>query len=91
VADQNRFEDIIGTVPTNRTKIAMARARSLDEMTTLDVPKLSPQSVKNVAIRTNRFLAWAFRREGGKPPFELMGNVRITSRSKTVATRIHRR
>jgi len=87
VIDQNRFEDLIPKVPANRTKIAKARALSLDAMTYLDVPKLSPQSAKNVAIRTNRFLAWAFRREGGKPPFELMGNVRITTRSKTVQRR----
>jgi integrase len=32
-------------------------------------------------------LTWAFRREGGKPPFQLMGNVRITARSKTVQRR----
>lgn len=87
VTDQNRFEDIISKVPTNRTKIAIARDLTLDEMIALDVPKLSPQSAKNVAIRTNRFLAWAFRREGGKPPFELMGNTRITARSKTVQRR----
>lgn len=87
VTDQNRFEDLIAKIPANRTKIAKARALSLDEMTALDVPKLSPQSAKNVAMRTNRFLAWAYRREGGKPPFELMGNVRITARSKTVQRR----
>jgi integrase len=56
-------------------------------MIALDVPKLSPQSAKNIAQRTNNFLNWAFRREGGKPPFELMGNVRITTRSKTVNRR----
>lgn len=87
VTDQNRFEDLIGKVPTNRTKIALTRALSLDEMTGLDVPKLSPQSAKNIAMRANRFLTWAFRREGGKPPFELMGNVHITARSKTVLRR----
>jgi hypothetical protein len=78
VTDQNRFEDTIGKVPANRTKIAMARALSIDEMTTLDVPKLSPQSAKAIAQRTNNFLMWAFRREGSKVPFELMSNVRIT-------------
>jgi len=87
VTDQNRFEDTIEKVPANRTKIALARSLSLDEMAALDVPKLGPQSAKNVAMRTNRFLVWAFRREGGKPPFELMGNVRITARSKTVQRR----
>jgi integrase len=87
VTDQNRFEDMIAKVPANRTKIAMTRALSLEEMTTLNVSKLSPQSAKNVAMRTNRFLTWAFRREGSKPPFELMGNVRITARSKTVLRR----
>lgn len=87
VRDQNRFEDVISKIPANRTKIAVARALSVDEMVALDVPKLSPQSTKNIAQRTNNFLSWAFRREGGKPPFELMGNVRITARSKTV----HRR
>lgn len=87
VTDQNRFEDTIGKVPANRTKIAVTRALSLDEMTALNVPKLSPQSTKNVAMRTNKFLMWAFRREGGKPPFELMRNVRITARSKTVQRR----
>ena len=87
VTDQNRFEDLIAKVPANRTKIAKARALSLDEMTALDVPKLSPQSTKNVAMRTNKFLTWAFRREGGKPPFELMRDVRITARSKTVQRR----
>ena len=87
VIDQNRFEDLIVKVPANRTKIAKARALSLDEMTSLDVPKLSPQSAKNVAMRANRFLMWAYRRQGGKPPFELMGNIRITARSKTVQRR----
>jgi integrase len=87
VTDQNRFEDTIGKVPANRTKIAMARALSIDEMTTLDVPKLSPQSAKAIAQRTNNFLMWAFRREGSKVPFELMSNVRITARSKKVERR----
>jgi integrase len=87
VHDQNKFEDTIGKVPANRTKIAQARALSLDEMIALDVPKLSLQSAKNIAQRTNNFLTWAFRREGGKLPFELMGNVRITVRSKTVQRR----
>lgn len=87
VTDQNRFEDTIGKVPANRTKIAMARALSIDEMTTLEVPKLSPQSAKAIAQRTNNFLVWACRREGSKPPFELMSNVRITARSKKVERR----
>ena len=87
VSDQNRFEDVISRIPANRTKIATARELSIDQMMALDVPKLSPQSTKNIAQRTNNFLSWAFRREGSKPPFELMGNVRITTRSKTV----HRR
>ena len=87
VNDQNRFEDMIGKIPANRTKIAKTRGMSIDELTALDAPKLSPQSAKNVAMRTNRFLTWAFRREGGKPPFELMGNVRINARLKTVQRR----
>jgi integrase len=87
VADQNRFEDMIGKIPANRTKIASAGALSIDELTVLDIQKLSPQSTKNIAQRTNNFLNWAFRREGGKAPFELMGNVRITVRSKTVNRR----
>jgi integrase len=87
VTDQNRFEDTIGKIPANRTKIASARALSLDQMIALDAPKLSPQSTKNIAQRTNNFLNWAFRREGGKPPFELMGNVHITARSKKVQRR----
>jgi hypothetical protein len=87
VVDQNRFEDTIGKVPANRIKIASTRALSLDEMINFDLPKLSPQSTKNIAQRTNNFLIWAFRREGSKPPFELMGNVRITARSKTVQRR----
>ncbi|MFC5549524.1 DUF6538 domain-containing protein [Massilia aerilata] len=87
VADQNRFEDVIRKVPVNRTKLAIARMLNIDEMTALDVPKLSPQTAKNTAQRTNNFLSWAFRREGNKPPFELMGNVRIKERAKTV----HRR
>jgi len=87
VIDQNRFEDVIAKVPANRTKVAKARMLSLDEMILLDIPKFSPQSTKNIATRANRFLTWAFRRQGGKPPFELMGNVRITARSKTVRRR----
>jgi integrase len=87
VNDQNRFEDMIAKIPANRTKIAKTRGLSLGEMSALDIPKLSPQSAKNVAMRTNRFLTWAFRREGNKPPFELMGNVRIAARSKTVQRR----
>ena len=87
VNDQNRFEDIIGKIPANRTKIAKTRGLSIEQMTALDCPKLSPQSAKNVAMRTNRFLVWAYRREGIKPPFELMGSVRITTRSRTVQRR----
>ena len=87
VTDQNRFEDVITRVPANRTKIASARSLSIDEMLELDVPKLSPQTVKNNAQRVNNFLEWSFRREGGKPPFELMNNMRITSRSKTAERR----
>ena len=88
VSDQNRFEDMIVKIPANRTKIAMARTLTINEMTDLDARKLSPQSAKNVAMRANRFLLWAFRREGGKPPFELMGNIRITARSKSVQRRV---
>lgn len=95
VNDQNRFEDMIGKIPANRTKIAKTRGMSIDELTALDAPKLSPQSAKNVAMRTNRFLTWSFRREGGKPPFELMGNVRIRAYQCAVkdgpAARVHRR
>jgi integrase len=87
VADQNRYEDIVIRVPANRTKIALTRSLSIHDMVALEVPKLSPQTVKNNAQRTNNFLTWAFRREGGKPPFELMSNVRITARSKTVQRR----
>lgn len=87
VADQNRFEDTIEKIPANRTKIATARGLSIDDMIALDVAKLSAQSAKNVAQRTNNFLTWAFRREGRKLPFELMSNVRITARSKTVRRR----
>jgi integrase len=87
VADQNRYEDLILKVPTNRTKIALTRSLSIDEMAALDVPKISPQTIKNNAQRTNNFLTWAFRREGGKPPFELMNNMRITGRSKAIQRR----
>ncbi|WP_036165116.1 site-specific integrase [Massilia sp. 9096] len=87
VTDQNRFEDTISEIPTNRTKIAAARGLSIDDMVSLDVAKLSAQSAKNTAQRTNNFLKWAFRREGSKPPFELMGNVRITARSRKVQRR----
>ncbi|SDC80749.1 Integrase [Massilia sp. PDC64] len=88
VADQNRYEDVIVKVPANRTKIAKTRSLSIDEMVVLDVPKLSSQTAKNNAQRTNNFLAWAFRREGSKPPFELMNNTRITTRSKSVKRRV---
>jgi integrase len=87
VIDQNRFEDTIGKIPANRSKIAVARGLSIDDMISLDVAKLSAQSAKNNAQRTNNFLKWAFRREGRKPPFDLMGNVRITARLKTVQRR----
>lgn len=88
VTDQNRFEDTIGKIPANRTKIAPARGLSIDDMIALDVAKLSAQSAKNIAQRANNFLTWAFRREGGKPPFELMGNVRVTARLKRVNRRM---
>jgi len=88
VTDQNRFEDTIGKIPANRFKIAAARGLSIDDMTGLDVPKISPQTAKNTSQRTNNFLTWAFRREGGKPPFQLMGNVRITGRLKSVNRRV---
>jgi integrase len=87
VTDQNRFEDTIGKIPANRTKIATARDLSIDDVIALDVAKLSAQSTKNIAQRTNNFLTWAFRREGSKPPFQLMGNVRITARLKSVNRR----
>ena len=87
VADQNRYEDTIVKVPTNRTKSALTRSLSIDEMVTLKIPKISSQTVKNNAQRTNNFLAWAFRREGGKPPFELMNKMRITARSKKIQRR----
>ena len=87
VADQNRYEDMIVKVPTNRTKIALTRSLSIDEMVALEVPKISPQTIKNNAQRTNNFLSWAFRREGGKPPFELMNKMRITARSKKIQRR----
>ena len=88
VTDQNRFEDTIGKIPANRTKIATARGLGIDDMIALNVAKLSAQSAKNIAQRTNNFLTWAFRREGSKPPFELMGNVRITARLKSVNRRM---
>lgn len=87
VVDQNRFEGTIVNVPASHTKIVIARALNLNEMTALNVPKLNPKRAENVAQRTDNFLNWAFRHGGGKPPFELMGNVRITKQSKTVYRR----
>lgn len=37
VSDQNRSEDVISKIPADRTKIAVARALSVDEMVALDV------------------------------------------------------
>jgi len=87
IDDQNRFEDTIKQVPANRAKIASARGLSLTESLSLNVPKLSLQTAKNIAQRTNNFLEWAFRRSGQKAPFELMSNVRVTARSKDIKRR----
>lgn len=82
IADQNIFEDTITRVPANRAKIASARGLTLEESLTLAAPKLSLQTAKNHAQRTNNFLAWACRRVDRRPPFTLMDNVRVTARSK---------
>lgn len=87
IDDQNQFEDTVKQVPANRSKIASARGLSLTESLALNVPKLSLQTTKNIAQRTNNFLEWAFRRTGQKVPFELMNNVRVTARSKDVKRR----
>ncbi|MYM32649.1 hypothetical protein GTP58_30385 [Duganella sp. CY15W] len=87
VQEQNRFEDVIVKLPANSTKLANLRSLSIDEMVALGLAPISPQSAKNIARRTNVFLEWAFRREGGKPPFKLLERIKLTKKRKVAATK----
>jgi integrase len=48
---------------------------------------ISIQNAKNIARRANVFLNWAYRREGGKPPFQLLHTVKLTKKRKTAIKR----
>lgn len=87
VQDQNRFEDVIVKLPVNSTKVAATRGLSIDEMLLLDLKPISLQNAKNIARRANMFLVWAFRREGGKPPFQLLETVRVSKKLKSAKKR----
>lgn len=87
IEDQNRFEDVIVKLPVNSTKLAASRDLSIEEMLRLGLKPISLQNAKNIARRTNMFLVWAFRREGGKPPFQLLERVRVSKKKKAAAKR----
>ena len=87
IDDQNRFEDVIVRLPVNSTKLAASRYLSIDEMLQLGLKPISLQNAKKISGRTNMFLTWAFRREGAKPPFQLLDTVRVTKKRKTAKKR----
>lgn len=87
IQDQNRFEDVIVKLPVNSTKVAATRGLEVDEMLSLNLKPISLQNAKNIARRANMFLAWAFRREGGKPPFQLLDTVRVSKKRKVATKR----
>lgn len=87
VQDQNRFEDVIVNLPLNSTKLESTRSVSIDQMLLLKMPSISVQNAKNIARRANVFLTWAFRREGATPPFELLGSLKLTKKTKSVKKR----
>jgi integrase len=87
IKDQNRFEDVILKLPVNSTKVVAARGLSIDEMLLLGLEPISLQNAKNIARRANMFLTWAFRREGSKPPFQLLDTVRVGKKLKSAKKR----
>lgn len=87
IKDQNRFEDVIVKLPVNSSKVVAARGLSIDDMLLLGLEPISLQNAKNIARRANMFLAWAFRREGGKPPFQLLDTVRVGKKLKSAKKR----
>lgn len=87
IQDQNRFEDVIVKLPVNSTKVAATRGLEIDEMLALNLKPISLQNAKNIARRANMFLAWAFRREGGKPPFQLLDTIRVGKKLKSAKKR----
>jgi hypothetical protein len=90
IHDQNRFEDIVFRLPTNRNKMSVTCGLTIDQILELDTTNLkllSLQTAKNYAQRTNNFLSWAFRREGSKPPFELLDQVKSTKKRKAADKR----
>jgi integrase len=80
--DANRFEDIIKKMPANSTKLANTRELSVDELVALGLPPMSLTNAKNIARRTNKFLRFAFRREGVDAPFQLLDEVKVAKRAK---------
>lgn len=87
IKDQNRFEDVIVKLPVNSSKVVAARGLSVDDILLLGLEPISLQNAKNIARRANMFLAWAFRREGGKPPFQLLDTVRVGKKLKSARKR----
>jgi integrase len=87
IQDQNRFEDVIVKLPVNSTKVAATRGLEIDEMLALNLKPISLQNAKNIARRANMFLTWAFRRVGGKPPFQLLDTVRVNKKLKSAKKR----
>lgn len=80
--DANRFEDVIKKMPANSTKLSNTRELSIDEVVALGLPPMSLTNAKNIARRTNKFLRWAFRREGTDAPFQLLDEVKVAKRAK---------
>lgn len=80
--DANRFEDVIKKLPPNSTKLSNTRELSIDEVVELGLPPMSLTNAKNIARRTNKFLRWAFRREGTDAPFQLLDEVKVAKRAK---------
>jgi hypothetical protein len=80
--DANRFEDVIKKLPANSTKLTNTREISTDEVVALGLPPMSLTNAKNVSRRINKFLRFAFRREGVDAPFQLLDEVKVVKRTK---------
>lgn len=87
IQDRNRYDDVIIKLPVNSNKVAACRGLSIDEMLLLNLKPISLQNAKQSARRANGFLWWAFDREGGKPPFELLARVKVNKKKKAAKKR----
>jgi len=85
--DRNGFEDVVKKMPANSTQLANTRDLSIDGVIALGLPPMSLTNAKNIARRTNTFLAWAFDRHGKDAPFQLLGKLKVAKRAKNAKAR----